>query len=110
MSRITRAPSTAAARAFSTSVLSALGTVSTSDPSNGLLTSIRSGLSTQLPATNIFIVVLRRKYESQTTAKVFYRQGAETRREDCRLEGQIGGASDCRMALSCTRVGSGHLN
>jgi hypothetical protein len=55
MARMIFAPSTAPANAASTSAASPLGTVSTSDPSNGLLTSIFALLSTHLPATNIFM-------------------------------------------------------
>src|SRR6516165_8028019 len=59
MARMVRAPSTAAANARSTSDGSAFGTVSMTELSNGLWTSIFSGLSSQLPATNIFMARLR---------------------------------------------------
>ena len=50
------APSTAPAIARSTSAKSALGTVSSTESSNGLRTSRRSDLSIHWPAMNIFMV------------------------------------------------------
>ena len=59
---MTAAPRSAVASASSTSLRSERGTVSTTEPSNGLRTSIFSALSTHLPPSSIFIgnVLLRR--------------------------------------------------
>src|SRR5580658_7005600 len=57
MARIFWAPWTSVATARSTSAAVALGTVSTTEPSYGFVTSIFSGRSTHSPAQNIFMAV-----------------------------------------------------
>src|SRR3569623_1713881 len=57
------APSTAPASAASTSATYALGTTSIVAPSKGFVTSICSGLSTQRPRRNIFMVDISREFQ-----------------------------------------------